>query len=104
MSWPPKGSRDVGGLVDQDPAVPLGGELGLPAGHGRVDGGARRTDAAARLGPGGRRQRADLGVGLGDRRPVTGVGQPDRLQLVQVPGARDGLQRRVAHPLHLFGR
>ena len=61
--------RHVDGLVDQHPLVAVGLQLGLAVGQRRPDRGAGRADALARLGPRGRRQRADLGVGQGDAAP-----------------------------------
>ena len=75
----------------------------LPGGQRVPDRGAGRAHPAAGVGPGGRGQGLDLGVGLGDGRPVTGVRQPRRLQLVEVLAAGNGGQGLVDGALHLLG-
>ena len=64
------GSGDVDRLLDQHPGVALGLELGLARGEGLGDPAAGLADPLARLGLGGRRQRADLAVGEGERAAV----------------------------------
>ena len=88
--------RDVDRLLDQDPLVALGLELGLPGGQRLGDRTAGGADPLARLGLGGRRQRADLPVGQRQRRPVAGVLEPDRLERVEVGGGGDRGERGVA--------
>jgi hypothetical protein len=84
---------DVDPLGDQDLLVALALELRLALldrGGDAADGGA---DPAARVGPGLRRQRADLGPGQGQRRLVARVREARLLELVQVLGRVDGGQR-----------
>ena len=59
--------------------------------------------ANAEIGARLRRERADLGGGEGERRPVPGVREPRRLELIQAAGGCDGGERRVPHPGHLIG-
>jgi hypothetical protein len=94
---------DVDGLLDEHPLVALGLELGLPLRQRLPDRGAGGADPLAGLGPRGGRQGPDLGVGQGDRRPVTGVRQPGRLQVIQGAGGGDRGERLVGHALDLAG-
>ena len=55
--------RDVDPLLDEDPLVALGLELGLARGERRADPPPRLADTLAGLGLGARRQRPDLAVG-----------------------------------------
>ena len=87
------GQRDVDGFLDEHPGVALGLELGLPRGERAADLAARRADALAGGGAGGRRQRLDLAIGERDRRAVTDVREPGGLQLVQVTGGRERGER-----------
>ena len=68
-----------------------------------LHGPARLADALAGLLAGLRRQRPDLAVGQGQRRPVAGVLDPDLLQRLEVGGARDRGERGVARGLDLLG-
>ena len=86
--------RHVDGLLDQHPVVALGLELGLAVLDRGPHRAARLSDALAGLGLGLRGQRADLAVGQGERAAVTGVGERDCLELVEVGGGRDRAQGR----------
>ena len=68
-----------------------------------LHGPARLADALAGLLARLRRQRPDLAVGQGQRRPVAGVLDPDLLQRLEVGGARDRGERGVARGLDLLG-
>ena len=103
LAHPVPGQGDVHRLLDQGPLVALGLQLFLPGGQGLADLAPRGPDPLARLGAGLRRQRADLGVGEGERRPIPGVREPRRLELIQAAGGCDGGERRVPHPGHLIG-
>ena len=70
----------------------------LPRGERGVDPAAGLPDPLARLGPGGRGQRADLAVGQRERAAVAGVLEPGLLERVQVGGGgerRERLRRRA---------
>ena len=65
---------------------------------------AGRAHPAARVGARLGRERADLRAGQRERRPVTLVRDPRRLQLSEGPGGGDGGERLVEGAGHLAGR
>ncbi len=94
------GQGDVDGLLDEHPLVALGGQDDLPGLEGALDPGTGLAHALACLGLGCWRQCADLAVGQRQRGPVPSVREPDRLQCIQISGARDGGQGRVPGSSH----
>jgi len=68
LAGPVPGQGDVDRLLDQRPPVTVGLQLFLPGGQGLGDLAARGPDPPARLGARLGGQRADLGVGQGQRR------------------------------------
>jgi hypothetical protein len=100
---PVPGQRHVDGFFQQHTPVPVRFEGGGPVGQGLPDRGAGRAHPLARLGARLRRQRADLRVGQGQRRPIAEVRDPRVLQLVQRLRRGDGRQRLIAHPYYLAG-
>ena len=95
--------RDVDPLGREQVFLLGGLDLGGSGREGGVDGAAGLADALAGLLAGLRRQRADLPVRQGQRRPVAGVVEPGLLERVDRVGGRDRSERLVAHPLHLVG-
>ena len=94
---------DVDRLSDQDLLVPFGLQLDLALAQCLAQPAAGRAYPPPRVRAGLRRQRADLGAGLGERRPVSLVRDPRRLQLVEVPGGGDGGERRLPQAGYLLG-
>ncbi|MDQ0732652.1 hypothetical protein QFZ57_003446 [Arthrobacter sp. B1I2] len=83
-----RGGGDVNGFLDQDPGVVLGFQHRGPVGERLVDpaaGGAHQLSGERFLVLG---QPANFTVGKAQRRLLTAVGKPHRLQLVQ--GGRTG--------------
>ena len=76
---------------------------GLPGGERLVDRASGLADALAGVLAGLGRQRADLAVGEGERRPVAGVVDADLLEGVEVGGGGDRGQGRLAHLVDLLG-
>ncbi len=89
------GQRDVDRLLAQHPGVAVGLELGGAGGERLVHPAAGLADALARLGLLGGLQAADRAVGQGERAAVAGVGEPCRLELVQVAGRGERGERRL---------
>ena len=81
------GQRDVDALLDQDPGVALGLEHPLALGERPVHLSAGLPDPRPASAFGGRRQGGDLAVGQGEGAAVAGVGEPGRLEVVQVVAA-----------------
>lgn len=100
--YPVVRQRDVDRLLDQDPAVALGLQLGLAGGEGLAHGAAGLADALARLGLGLGRQRADLAVGEGERRGPGGVRGLRVSERVEIRRGGEGGERLVPHALDLF--
>jgi hypothetical protein len=100
---PVGGQGDVDGLLDQDPLRLLLLEHRLPLDQRLLHRPPGVTDALAGLLAGRRRQGADLAVGQGQRRAVTGVLDPDLLERVEVGGGRYRGERGVARGLDLLG-
>src|SRR5580704_10532185 len=100
---PAAGQGHVDGLGDQHLLVTFGLEPGLALLDRVAYLGAGRAHPPSGVGAFGRRQRADAGAGQGERRAVTVVREPRRLQLVQGPGGGDGHQGLVEGPGYLFG-
>jgi hypothetical protein len=85
--------RDVHGLLAQDARVALGLELGLAGRECLLHAAAGGADALAGVLAGGRRQGADLAVGERERAAVARVVEAGALELVEVRGGGDGVQR-----------
>ncbi len=98
------GQGHVDRLGDQHLPVSFGLQLGLPRAQRLAELAAGRADPPTRLSAGLGRQRADLRAGQRQRRPVTLVGDPRRLQLVEGPGGGDGSESLVEDTGHLVRR
>jgi hypothetical protein len=95
---------DVDRLGDEDLPVSFGLQLGLALTQRLAELAAGRAHSPARLGARLGRERADLGAGQGERRPVALVRDPRRLQLIEGPGGGDGGERLVEDAGHLVRR
>ena len=95
--------RDVDGLGDQDPGVALVLQCDWRAASAASTCSRASSDALAGVGLGGRRQRADLAVGQGERRAVARHVEPDRLELVQVRRRRRWPPARRSRPRDRLG-
>ncbi|OLT30096.1 hypothetical protein BJF83_08975 [Nocardiopsis sp. CNR-923] len=97
------GQGDVDPLLDEDALVALDLQDGLAGLEGLAHVAAGPAHALARVGLGGRGQRADLPVGQRQRGAVRGVREPDLLEFVEVSGCLDGGQSLLTHTGDLVG-
>ncbi len=95
--------RDVDLLPGQHVLLLGGLDLGGAGCERVVDRPAGLADALAGLLAGLRRQRTDLPIRQGQGRPITGMGEPDLLQILDRLGGSNRRQRLVTTPLHLVG-
>ena len=99
---PVGGQRHVDPLGDQDLLVALALELLLALLDRAGDAGDGGADPAAGVGPGLRRQRADLGPRQGQRRLVARVREARLLELVEILRRVDGGERLGDRALNLI--